>query len=150
MKYFKTSDFTCKCGCGKNNISTGLTALLDELREKIDTPIIINSGCRCVSHNKAVGGKMNSAHVDGLAVDIKVNNSPMRFKIISTACKLGFVRIGIGETFIHLDIDLVLTGRIRSSRLTRKVIIVCGITKNNITTILSYLKPKGIQNYWNT
>lgn len=76
IKYFKKEEFTCKCGCGLNNINLYLVKLLDEIREYFGNPIIITSGTRCARHNKAVQGVSNSRHVLGKASDIIVKNVP--------------------------------------------------------------------------
>ena len=104
-QYFKLSEFTCKCGCGTNNIDEGLVLLLDELRERMGMPVVIASGCRCEAHNASVGGKPDSAHLNGFAVDIRALSSPTRYKLITIAIDLAFVRVGIANTYIHLDID---------------------------------------------
>ncbi|MBF0516964.1 MAG: peptidase M15, partial [Nitrospirae bacterium] len=65
----------------------------------------ITSGCRCVSHNKAVGGKSDSAHLKGLAVDIAIDNSHERYLVTKAAITAGIERLGIGTSLIHLDID---------------------------------------------
>ena len=103
--FFKPSEFECKCGCGLNNIDPHLVYLLDTLRKIISAPIIITSGCRCKEHNKLVGGKNNSAHLKGLAVDIRVASDKYRYQLIRIALTMEFNRIGISKKFIHLDID---------------------------------------------
>ena len=57
-------------------------------------------------HNREVGGTENSAHLAGLAVDIKCTDAWSRFKILHALLSVGFQRIGIGRTFIHVDDDL--------------------------------------------
>ena len=49
-----------------------LCGWLEMLRIKRNTPIIINSGYRSETVNKAVGGAPNSNHLTGCAVDIHV------------------------------------------------------------------------------
>lgn len=70
--------------------------------------MIVNSGYRCKKWNKKKGGKPNSAHRRGTAVDIKCTNSTMRYLLIKYALEAGFKRIGIGSRFIHLDVDVEL------------------------------------------
>ncbi len=58
-KYFKDSEFACKC-CGKTAPVKGkaydrLLEVLDGIREHFKVPIYVNSGYRCPAHNKAVG-----------------------------------------------------------------------------------------------
>lgn len=74
IKYFKQSEFTCKCGCGLNNMDLKVVKIADEIREHFGQACIVNSGTRCASHNKKVGGVSNSRHLSGKAVDIYVKN----------------------------------------------------------------------------
>lgn len=71
-KNFNRSEFTCQCGCGHDRVSQVLVDLLQELRDLLDRPLVIHSGCRCETHNRAVGGVSNSAHITGEAADIYV------------------------------------------------------------------------------
>ena len=74
-KYFSESEFNCKCGkCErpKNVPSDELIEILTEIREHYGKPLIINSGYRCPTHNKKVGGSVNSQHTKGSAVDLIV------------------------------------------------------------------------------
>lgn len=71
-KYFKDSEFTCKCGCGLNIEKDEIKRIADEIREHFGQPAIITSGTRCPKHNKEVGGVLNSYHLTGNAIDIYV------------------------------------------------------------------------------
>ena len=82
-----------------------LLNILDQLRGKCGFPLKINSGFRTKEHNEKVGGKPESAHTKGLAVDIAVADSRERFKIIEYALSFGIKRIGFGSNFLHLDMD---------------------------------------------
>ena len=104
-KYFNRSEVACKCGCGLMNINPRLVKLLDKIREILGRPLIITSACRCPAHNRIEGGKENSAHIKGLAADLKVNGSKKRYEVIEAALVSGIIRIGIAKTFIHVDID---------------------------------------------
>ena len=72
IRHFRKSEFTCKCGCGLNNIDLKLVEILDNIREHFGKPVIVTSGCRCSTHNKRVGGVQGSRHVLGKASDIYV------------------------------------------------------------------------------
>jgi len=107
VRYFKIEEFDSPDKPGSGELmSKMLLEMLDELRGNCGFPLKINSGVRTEERNKAVGGSINSSHLKGLAVDIHCTESAKRFKIIDEALRLGFDRIGIAKTFIHLDIDL--------------------------------------------
>lgn len=55
----------------KKNLQNLIDKLLNPLREAIGHPIVITSGFRCKALNAAVGGVSRSAHLEGLAVDMK-------------------------------------------------------------------------------
>ncbi|MEE9117550.1 MAG: D-Ala-D-Ala carboxypeptidase family metallohydrolase [Calditrichia bacterium] len=104
-KYFNRSEVACKCGCGLLNIDPRLLEILDKIRDILGRPLIITSACRCPIHNHVEGGKENSAHLKGLAADLKVNGSKERFEVMEATLVAGMTRIGIAKTFIHIDID---------------------------------------------
>lgn len=74
VKYFKQSEFACKCGCGFDSIDLRLVKICDEIREHFNSPMIITSGCRCANHNSKVGGVQGSRHVLAKAVDFYIQN----------------------------------------------------------------------------
>ena len=104
MNYFKQSEECCPC-CGSGGFLPDCGAKLNKAKEKADIPFIINSGFRCPSHNADVGGSQTSSHMIGCAADIKCTDGWSRYKIIDALIKVGFNRIGIGKTFIHVDSD---------------------------------------------
>lgn len=80
-------------------------------REALDLPLIVNSCCRSINHNTAVGGASSSYHLyegvpDGrsgtMAIDLSCNNSSIRARMVSTALNLGW-SVGVYKTFIHID-----------------------------------------------
>jgi len=79
--------------------------LLDDARGIAGVPFKITSGYRTRRHNQDVGGVEDSAHRNGYAVDIHVPDSRTRWKILDALIKVGFNRIGIADTFIHVDND---------------------------------------------
>ena len=65
---------------------------------------------RCPEHNKAVGGVDSSSHVatvyvKGKAADIEAEDSRSRFIILAALMRAGFTRIGVADSFIHVDLD---------------------------------------------
>lgn len=70
--WFKPHEFACKCGCGLSEVSDELIDVLVDVREHYNAPVKINSGRRCVEHNRKEGGASNSKHLTGEAADIVV------------------------------------------------------------------------------
>lgn len=68
---------------------------------------IYNSGVRTEEHNQSVGGVPTSSHsvTCYCAVDIAARSDYERAVIIEALWLVGFRRIGIGRTFIHVDRD---------------------------------------------
>lgn len=70
--HFRTSEFRCKCGCGKIMIDTALVDTLEKLFPVLDlSRINVISGYRCAKHDKAVGGRGAGSHVEGYAADVR-------------------------------------------------------------------------------
>jgi uncharacterized protein YcbK (DUF882 family) len=78
--------------------------MLQCIRNVVDFPLVISSGFRCEAHNKAVGGEADSAHTRGLAADIVIPASPLRYKFLKEALVF-FKRIGLSAEFVHVDVD---------------------------------------------
>lgn len=58
----------------KANLTYFVEKILDPLRESWGSAIIVTSGYRCSTLNKAVGGSKTSAHMLGWAVDLWPKN----------------------------------------------------------------------------
>jgi len=104
---FDSSEFKCPCPKCKDKevkVSSLLIFKLELIRTSLgNKPIYISSGNRCEEYNKTVGGFSSSAHLTGEAADIKMlNYDPIDIGL--AAEKVGGLRIGIGDTFVHLDI----------------------------------------------
>jgi len=82
-----------------------LMVMLDYAREVAGIPFIITSGVRTVKENLCAKGVNNSAHLLGLACDIRARNDTEIYFIKKGAYRAGFRRIGRGNGHIHLDID---------------------------------------------
>ena len=95
-KYFKNIEA---------NMNVDFLAKLDEAREYANIPFIINSAYRSPEHKESIKSP-TSSHIKGLAVDISANDSRQRFLILDALIAVGFNRIGIAGTFIHVDLDL--------------------------------------------
>lgn len=87
---FRKGEFACKCGCGYDDIKQELVDVVQVIRDKINRPITISSGCRCEAHNKRVGGVESSQHRLGTAADLHTPIDPTRlFDIIKELYKEG-------------------------------------------------------------
>lgn len=65
----------------------------------------ITSAYRSQVYERSKGRKGSSSHCKGLAVDVSTRDSHTRFKVLLAAAYSGIPRIGVGKTFLHLDID---------------------------------------------
>jgi uncharacterized protein YcbK (DUF882 family) len=104
-KNFSREEFACKCGCGFSVVDVELLDILERVRVHFNSPVKINSACRCNEHNINVGGSIGSKHKLGIAADIVVlgvepevvhnfldNHAPNRYGL------------GNYETFTHVDV----------------------------------------------
>ena len=106
MRYFTLDEFDSPDEVGSGaNMQQSTLDMLDNARDIAVIPFKINSGFRTKSHNAYVGGKENSSHLYGYAVDISVTSSTQRATVLNALVKAGFNRIGIAKTFLHADND---------------------------------------------
>ena len=109
IKYFKKSEFACKCGkyCGgyPAEIDMDMVKIADKIRAKIGKPITINSGLRCKTHNANVGGVSNSQHLLGKAADLGCPSgcTPTQMASIAEEIMGDTGGIGIYSWGIHID-----------------------------------------------
>lgn len=78
---------------------------LKELEKHSGLTLYITSGRRDDKKNTSAGGVKGSAHLSGLAADIAAVTSSQKFLLVGAAYAIGFKRIGVGSTFVHVDID---------------------------------------------
>ena len=110
LQHFHISEFDSPDELGSGaGMSRKFLKMLDEARELAGVPFKINSGYRSVAHNKKVGGLENSSHLIGVAADISCDTSSKRYRILASLIAVGFTRVGIAETFIHVDNDATKT-----------------------------------------
>ena len=75
IKYFKKSEFACKCGGRYCNgypaeINMDMVRAADKIRERLGVPLNVNSGLRCQQWNRIQGGATSSRHMYGDACDL--------------------------------------------------------------------------------
>lgn len=102
--HFSRWEFACRCGCSFDSISSELITVLEDVRRHFNAPVTINSGCRCATYNKKVGGVQNSQHVQGIAADIVVQDASP--DAVASYLEARHPDCGIGRynTFTHIDV----------------------------------------------
>lgn len=106
--HFDSSEFRCKCGCGKCNPSQLLITRLEKLHTLMHAKsIIINSGYRCPNYSVRVGGSAMDAHTRNIAADIVVKKQDGTLytadDIAEAAERIGFGGIGLMNNACHVD-----------------------------------------------
>lgn len=93
-------------------LNEDFVAKLDMARKIAGIPFVITSGLRTSEKNQSVIGSVpDSAHLKGLAVDLRVSSSQEVAKILDAASAVGIVRRGVyvNSSFqpihVHLDDD---------------------------------------------
>ena len=84
FRNFTRDEFACGCGCGFDDIDPLIVSTLQRLRDEVQRPVVVNSGCRCAEHNIKVGGSpatqgkpgTGSRHLYGKAADIRMHVLP--------------------------------------------------------------------------
>lgn len=107
LRYFTLEEFDSPDypGSGDKFMDREFLYCLDEARDIAGIQFKINSGYRTPDHNRKVGGGTASSHLIGRAADIHCTHTNKRLKIIEALSMVGFQRLGISKTFIHVDND---------------------------------------------
>lgn len=101
---FTKSEFNCRY-TGKNEMKPEFMKKLQELRIAYGKPMTITSGYRDITHPvEAKKGHTTGEHTLGTCADIQCMSGLDRYRIVQLALQLGFPRIGIAKTFIHIGI----------------------------------------------
>ena len=110
IKYFKRSEFKCKCGGKYCNgypveMQEKVVKAADKVREHFDNPMTVSSGIRCTRHNAAVGGVSNSRHLQGKAIDFCVSgfSASMVLAYVQSLPEIRYA-YAIDSDFVHMDI----------------------------------------------
>ena len=111
IRYFQLSEFDSPDAPGSGaKMDKQFLALLDEARHLAGVPFKVNSGYRTQAYHNSLTKRgfktaKNSAHLRGFAADIHAPDSRTRYAILQALIKVGFNRIGVANTFIHVDND---------------------------------------------
>jgi len=116
-RHLARHEIACKCGCGyglKDFDFSPITVLaFEKIRVEVskfigtDTPIEVSSGCRCIEHNRNIGGAPHSRHMKGDALDL-VKPVGIDYDDFYEVCDSvigdkGGVGYYLGNSFIHID-----------------------------------------------
>ena len=107
---FSAYEFDCKCDdCRATIIDLDLIDKLQKMRDSIGTKLVISSGYRCPSYQQQLRlrgyetAKGVSQHTLGKAVDVN-NGVATGAELESYAREAGFKAVGVGKTWIHIDL----------------------------------------------
>ena len=103
-KHFSKKEFDCQCGCGTGTINAILVQKLELVRQEYGKPMRINSGIRCLEHNRSIGSKDTSSHIKCVAADVGCTDMTARHELLQILLKY-FKRTGVHKQFIHVDVD---------------------------------------------
>ncbi len=111
--HFNIKEFKCKCGGNHDTkLDSELVDKLEQLHKALNcSKIIVNSGYRCPTHDKNVGGNGSGQHTKGTAADIVCydkNGKKISSKIVSCAAQdIGFGGIAnIDNTYTATHVDV--------------------------------------------
>lgn len=106
MRYFTVREFDSRDEVGSgNNMKASTLIMLDDARHIAGIPFKIVSGYRTLAHNTRIGGSKTSSHMKGFAADIYYDQKKDALRIIAALHQVGFRRMGLADTFIHVDND---------------------------------------------
>jgi uncharacterized protein YcbK (DUF882 family) len=109
---FKRDEFTCRCGCGRNEMKPEFLERLQALRSVYGKPLHITSGYRCPQHPVEAAKAQPGMHATGLAADIGISGSEA-VALLRLALDAGFRGVGVQQKgngrFIHVDLREVPT-----------------------------------------
>lgn len=96
---------SCFPACKVNDLNRKLVESLLLAQRYAGFGFTITSAYRPQDYERSKCRKGNSSHCRGLAVDISTRDSHTRYKVVAACLLAGFPRIGIGEYFVHVDLD---------------------------------------------
>ena len=112
IKYFKKSEFACKCGkyCNgyPDEMKKGVMTVADRTRAHFGATAIVTSGLRCKQHNANVGGVANSRHLTGRAMDFRIVGKTAE-QVLAYVKQQPEIRYAyaIDSQHVHMDSDIL-------------------------------------------
>jgi uncharacterized protein YcbK (DUF882 family) len=109
-EHFSRREFACHgtdCCGGTAAVDSRLIEALEAFRVAVNRPVLINSGFRCLRHNRIVGSTDSSQHPRGRAADISLIDDMTINEMAALAEEISAFRyggIGTYDFFIHVDV----------------------------------------------
>lgn len=107
---FSRREFECKCSyseCIKFWMDEDVIHGVQDLRNILGVRLDVNSGCRCIKHNRDIGGSTTSQHLQGLAIDLfsaELNVLEIfEAALVVPIFKDGGIGIYFDDKFVHVD-----------------------------------------------
>jgi uncharacterized protein YcbK (DUF882 family) len=128
MSHFRIEEMACHDGCGAFMVDQALIDTLEKIRKRLDVPIHVLSGVRCVRHNAEVEGKTRSQHLPrtpltgeivtasgtkdgaGRAADLTVRTMTakrLQQFVRDNRAELGVHGLGCYAGFTHVDVRAI-------------------------------------------
>lgn len=102
-EHFWARELWCSDGSPFALVHPTLVEGLERLRTICGAPVIVTSGFRTGAHNRHIGGADDSAHLYGMAADVRVVGRPTA-EVAHAALQLEFGGIGLYSSWVHVDV----------------------------------------------
>lgn len=106
MQHFTEQELACR-HCGQSGCTDALKRALDQLRDIVGRPVLVNDAYRCSEHNRVVSLVAKSQHPEGTAADVSISGLTLQQMYDSAKKVPAFFAGGIGVydgEFIHVDV----------------------------------------------
>lgn len=105
-RFFTEKELFCGCrrpGCEAKKMDMNFMFKIDGLRIFLGVPLHVESARRCEFWNKHVGGKDHSLHLEGRAIDLRIDSDSLFWRL-AKCCTLNGLSFGrISQTAVHVD-----------------------------------------------
>ena len=112
LQHFERREFLCRC-CGLEGMDSDFLRKLDDIRHRLNFPLVVTSGYRCPDYNERISSTgRNGPHTTGHAADLAVMGRQAHAFMQTAVLGGWFTGIGLRQhgahtkRFIHVD-DLV-------------------------------------------
>lgn len=106
LRYFKDQEFAnATPACSLLEMDEEFMSKLDDARSICSVPFKVNSAYRTIEYERSKGRSGSSSHCKGIAIDLECITPSNRLKMLLALLAVGFRRIGLYPTFIHVDSD---------------------------------------------